>query len=64
MEKDEYELFCSELGIGVTVQFDPVLYDDDEIEEINEMLIRVLMSWHRRKRMSCSYPKVPGIQVL
>jgi hypothetical protein len=63
VENNECELACDELGIKVVTTFDPVMYDATEIEEINEMFVRVLESWHRRRNMVFADPRRYGFEV-
>jgi len=63
VDSNECELSCDELGIKVILAFDPVLYDEQEIEDISEMFAGVLEAWHRRRNMVFTNPKAFGIEV-
>ena len=63
MAKEECKLECAELGIEFTVDFDTVLYDTEEMEDICEMLASCIEAWHRRRSMVLANPKAYGFNI-
>jgi len=48
------------LGISGELQFNSQVYDELEVAEINDMLLRVLVAWLKRRTFVLQNPKAFG----